>query len=207
MNFRVPDMLRIGIYGGTFSPPHKGHIEAAKAFMEQMWLDLLYIIPTAIPPHKEMETPISATDRLQMCRLAFDGIEGVYVSDTEIARGGRSYTVDTLRELSGEDRRLFLLCGTDMMLTLGQWRNPEEIFRLSYPVYIRRDSDRSLDPLIVEKITEYNNRFGKVVRRIVADPIELSSSDVRNLLAQGKSVSHLIPSAVERYIKDNHLYV
>ena len=200
-------MLRIGIYGGTFSPPHKGHIEAAKAFMEQMWLDLLYIIPTAIPPHKEMETPISATDRLQMCRLAFDGIEGVYVSDTEIARGGRSYTVDTLRELSGEDRRLFLLCGTDMMLTLGQWRNPEEIFRLSYPVYIRRDSDRSLDPLIVEKITEYNNRFGKVVRRIVADPIELSSSDVRNLLAQGKSVSHLIPSAVERYIKDNHLYV
>ena len=142
-----------------------------------------------------------------MCRLAFDGIEGVYVSDTEIARGGRSYTVDTLRELSGEDRRLFLLCGTDMMLTLGQWRNPEEIFRLSYPVYIRRDSDRSLDPLIVEKITEYNNRFGKVVRRIVADPIELSSSDVRNLLAQGKSVSHLIPSAVERYIKDNHLYV
>ena len=200
-------MIRIGIYGGTFSPPHNGHIEAAKAFMEQMWLDLLYVIPTAIPPHKEMELPISATDRLQMCRLAFDGIEGVYVSDTEIARGGRSYTVDTLRELSGEDRRLFLLCGTDMMLTLGQWRSPEEIFRLSYPVYIRRDKDRSLDPLIVEKITEYNNRFGKVVRRIVADPIELSSSDVRNMLAHGQSVSHLIPSAVEKYIKDNHLYV
>ena len=175
--------------------------------MEQMWLDILYVIPAAIPPHKEMEMPVDANHRLQMCRLAFGKTEGVYVSDMEIARGGRSYTVDTLRELSGEDRRLFLLCGTDMMLTLGQWRNPEEIFRLSYPVYIRRDSDRSLDPLIVEKITEYNNRFGKVVRRIVADPIELSSSMIREKLKNGEDVSGLIPESVEKYIRDNHLYV
>ena len=199
-------MIRIGIYGGTFSPPHNGHIQAAKAFMEQMWLDFLYVIPAALPPHKEMDVAISAKDRLEMCRHAFAGIEGIYVSDMEIRRGGRSYTVDTLRELSGEDRRLFLLCGTDMMLTLDQWRAPEEIFRLSYPVYIRRDNDRSLDATLIAKIAEYNQKYGKVVRRIVTDPIELSSSQVREALANGRDISKMVPPAVKKYIADNHLY-
>ncbi|MBQ8441436.1 MAG: nicotinate (nicotinamide) nucleotide adenylyltransferase [Clostridia bacterium] len=200
-------MTRIGIYGGTFSPPHNGHVAAAKAFMEQMWLDFLYVIPAATPPHKEMEYPVSAKDRLAMCRLAFEGMEGIYVSDLEINRGGKSYTVDTLRELSGEDRRLFLLCGTDMMLTLDQWRSPEEIFRLCYPVYIRRDNDRSLDQVIIDKIAQYQRDYGKVVRRIVTDPIELSSGQVRKMMVEGADISSLIPSKVENYIKDNHLYV
>ena len=200
-------MTRIGIYGGTFSPPHNGHLAAAKAFMEQMWLDILYVIPTAIPPHKEMELSVSAEHRLAMCRAAFSGIEGVYVSDMEIRRGGRSYTVDTLRELSGEDRRLFLLCGTDMMLTLDQWRAPEEIFQLCYPVYIRREEDHSLDEKIIQKIADYHQKYGKVVRRIVTEPLELSSSDVRRALADRSSVSEMVPSAVEKYITDNHLYV
>ena len=200
-------MTRIGIYGGTFSPPHNGHLQAAKAFMEQMWLDILYVIPTAIPPHKEMDVPVSAEDRLEMTRRAFSGMEGVYVSDMEIARGGRSFTVDTLRELSGEDRRLFLLCGTDMMLTLDQWRAPEEIFRLSYPVYIRREADRTLDQKIIDKIAEYREKYGKVVRRIVTEPIELSSNEIRTRLAESKQISHLVPASVETYIRDKHLYV
>lgn len=200
-------MTRIGIYGGTFSPPHNGHLSAARAFMEQMWLDLLYVIPTALPPHKEMEEPVSTADRLEMCRLAFGGIEGAYVSDMEIVRGGKSYTVDTLRELSGDDRRLFFLCGTDMMLTLDEWRSPEEIFRLCYPVYIRRDNDRSLDARIVQKISDYQNRFGKVVRRIVTDPIVLSSSGIRETIRAGGSVAAMVPASVEKYISDNHLYV
>lgn len=200
-------MTRIGIYGGTFSPPHNGHIAAAQAFMEQMWLDFLYVIPTSTPPHKEMDVPVDAAHRLEMCRLAFSGIEGIYVSDMELRRGGRSYTVDTLRELTGPDRRLFLLCGTDMMLTLDEWREPEEIFKLSYPVYIRRERDALLDQMIVQKIADYNQKYGKVVRRIVTEPIELSSNLVRERLANGESVSHLIPASVEKYIRDNHLYV
>ena len=199
-------MIRIGIYGGTFSPPHNGHIAAAKAFMEQMWLDFLYVIPTATPPHKEMDVPVDAAHRLEMCRLAFADVEGVYVSDMEMRRGGRSYTVDTLRELTGEDRRLFLLCGTDMMLTLDEWREPEEIFKLSYPVYIRREKDALLDKMIVQKIADYNQKYGKVVRRIVTEPIELSSNLVREKLQNGEDVSGLIPASVEKYIRDNHLY-
>ena len=200
-------MIRIGIYGGTFSPPHNGHVQAAKAFMEQMWLDILYVIPTAQPPHKEMDVEIPAKDRLEMCRLAFAGMEGVYVSDMEIARGGRSYTVDTLRELSGEDRRLFLLCGTDMVLTLDSWRAPEEIFRLCYPVYIRRDTDKSLDAPLIQKMAEYNQKYGKMVRKIVCEPIELSSSDVRTAILDGKDISKMVSPAVKKYITDNHLYV
>ena len=200
-------MTRIGIFGGTFSPPHNGHIAAARAFMEQMWLDILYVIPTALPPHKEADSLVSAQHRLEMCRLAFSGMEGVYVSDMEIQRGGRSYTVETLRELAGDDRRLFFLCGTDMMLTLDQWREPDEIFRLCYPVYIRRESDEALSEQIVKKIAEYNEKFGKVVRRIVTDPIELSSTRVRQSIQEGSLSENMLPAAVEKYISDNHLYV
>ncbi|MBQ9131514.1 MAG: nicotinate (nicotinamide) nucleotide adenylyltransferase [Clostridia bacterium] len=200
-------MTRIGIYGGTFSPPHNGHLQAAKAFMEQMWLDFLYVIPAAIPPHKAMEQPVSAAHRLDMCRAAFGGIEGIYVSDMEIRRGGKSYTVETLRELTAPDRRLFLLCGTDMMLTLDQWYCAEEIFRLCYPVYIRREKDAILDQRIPQKIAGYQEKYGKVVRRIVTEPLEISSSMVRQRMQAGSSVSDLIPAAVEKYIADNHLYV
>ncbi len=200
-------MTRVGIYGGTFSPPHNGHVAAARAFMEQMWLDFLYVIPTAFPPHKEMECGVSAAHRLEMCRQAFAGMEGVCVSDMEIVRGGRSYTVDTLRQLSGEDRRLFLLCGTDMVLTLDEWREPEEIFRLCYPTYVRREKDPLLDARIVSKISQYREKYGKVVRRIVTEPLVISSHEVRARIREGTSVSSLVPAAVEKYIVDNHLYV
>ena len=198
--------MRIGIYGGTFSPIHRGHVAAAKAFMEQMWLDILYVIPTGVTPHKEMKGDATATDRLEMCRLAFKDVDGVIVSDMEIRREGKSYTVDTLRELYHPDNRLFLLMGTDMLMTLGQWREPEEIFKLCYPVYIRREADKSLDDQIVRKIAEYNQKYGKVVRRITAPPIDLSSSTVRAVIAAGKSVKGLVDPAVEAYIKENNLY-
>ena len=200
-------MTRIGIYGGTFSPPHRAHLEAAKAFMEQMWLDFLYIIPTSASPDPDKTITANAKDRLEMCRLAFSEIEGIYVSDMEIRRGGASYTVQTLRELTGEDRRLFLLCGTDMMLSLGNWKDAEEIFSLCYPTYIRREND----PIITARITaanaDYQKRFGKIVRRIVTEPLELSSSQIRQRIQRGASISDMVPPAVEKYILDKHLYI
>lgn len=198
--------MRVGIYGGTFSPVHSGHVAAARAFMEQMWLDILYVIPAGIPPHKTMEGDATPAQRLDMCRLAFVGMEGVIVSDLEIRRAGKSYTVDTLRELYDPAGRLFLLMGTDMLLTLDRWREPEEIFRLSYPVYIRRENDTTLDATIVQKITDYQNAYGKVVRRIVAPAIELSSTDIREAIASGASIDRLVPPAVADYIRANGLY-
>ena len=199
-------MLRIGIYGGSFSPIHNGHIKAVKAFLEQMQLDFCYVIPTFIPPHKATSGVIAPEHRIRMCELAFKDTEGIVVSDIEIKRGGTSYTVDTLRELSGEDRRLFFLMGTDMLLTLDTWRSPDEIFKLCYPVYVRRESDSANDAAIIAKIAEYREKFGKTVMKIVGDPIEISSTDVRNRLAGGDDVSALIPKAVEDYIRENRLY-
>ena len=109
------DMLRVGIYGGTFAPIHNGHVAAAKAFMEQMKLDYLFVIPTYMAPHKEMTESDNPLYRLRMCELAFEGVDGVIISDVELKRGGKSYTYDTLKELQREDTRLFLLCGTDMI--------------------------------------------------------------------------------------------
>ncbi len=198
--------MRVGIYGGTFSPVHNGHVAAARAFMEQMWLDILYVIPTGVSPHKIMQGDATAADRLEMCRLAFAGMDGVIVSDMEMLREGKSYTVDTLRALTREGDRLFLLLGTDMLLTLSEWREPDEIFRLCYPVYIRREADTALDDAIVQKIIDYRERYGKVVRRIVAPPIELSSHDVRAAVAAGRPTAGMIPPAVAAYIASRGLY-
>ena len=198
--------MRVGIYGGTFSPVHNGHVAAAKAFMEQMWLDILYVIPTGVTPHKDMKGNATAADRLEMCRLAFEGMEGVIVSDLEMRREGKSYTVDTLRELYDPEGRLFLLMGTDMLMTLDTWREPDEIFRLCYPVYVRRETDGELDAPIVEKIKSYQDKYGKVVRRIVTPAIELSSTDVRAAVAEGFPIEGAVPPAVAAYIRARGLY-
>ena len=198
--------MRIGIYGGTFSPIHNGHIAAARAFMEQMWLDILYVIPTGVTPHKEMQGNATGADRLEMCRLAFAGMDGVIVSDMELKREGKSYTVDTLQELYRPEDRLFLLIGTDMLMTLDQWRSPDRIFRLCYPVYIRREQDEALNQPIIDKIAYYYKTYGRVVRRITAPAIELSSTDVRSAAAAGRPLDGMVPPAVADYIVRKKLY-
>jgi nicotinate-nucleotide adenylyltransferase len=200
-------IMRIGIYGGTFAPVHRGHVAAAEAFIRQMELDLLYVIPAAIPPHKQIDGSDDPHHRYRMCELAFAGAEKVIVSDMEIARGGKSYTVDTLNALWGEDRRLFLLMGTDMMLTLGNWYRADEIFRLAYPVYIRRERDPILEAQIVAKNKEYQEKFGRVVRRIPTEVIELASTDVRAAARQGVPLENMVPTDVAAYIRREGLYV
>ena len=101
------DKFRVGVYGGTFAPVHKGHVAAARAFMTQMKLDYMYVIPTFLPPHKSVDESDDPYHRLRMCELAFAGIDGIIVSDMEIRRGGKSYTYDTLKALSRPDARLF----------------------------------------------------------------------------------------------------
>ncbi|MBE6703579.1 MAG: nicotinate (nicotinamide) nucleotide adenylyltransferase [Ruminococcaceae bacterium] len=199
-------MMRIGIYGGTFAPVHQGHVAAAKAFLRQMELDLLYVIPAGIPPHKQIDASDDPAHRLAMCELAFADMKQVIVSDLEIKRTGKSFTVDTLRALSGEDRRLFLLMGTDMMLTLDSWREPEEIFRLCYPVYIRRERDPILEGQIVAKNQLYLQKYGKIARRLVADVIELSSTEIRERVRGGGRIAELVPAAVAEYIREKGLY-
>ena len=200
------DQLRVGIFGGTFAPVHNGHVIAAKAFMEQMKLDYLYIIPACLPPHKQISPSDDPKHRLRMCELAFADVDGVVVSDLEIARGGKSYTYDTLKELSRPDTRLFFMCGTDMVLTFDTWYRFEDIFKLCYPVYVRRENDPILTKRIVDKITEYYNKYGVMFRRIVTEPIEISSTQIRRMVAEGKDISALVPAEVAKFIREHNVY-
>lgn len=200
------DMLRVGIYGGTFAPIHNGHVAAAKAFMEQMKLDYLFVIPTYLPPHKQIDESDSPLYRMKMCELAFEGVDGVVISDVEISRGGKSYTYDTLKELQRPDTRLFLLCGTDMVLTFDRWYRFEDIFKMCYPTYVRREDDPILTKRIVAKIGEYYEKYGVMFRRIVTDPIELSSTEIRQAVKEGKDISSMVPEGVARFIREHGLY-
>ncbi len=201
------DHNRVGIYGGTFAPVHIGHVAAAKAFMEQMKLDYLFIIPTAIPPHKQIDESDDPVHRLRMCELAFEGIDGVIISDIEIRRGGKSYTYDTLKALEAPNTRLFLLCGTDMVLSFDKWYRFEDILKLCYPTYVRREKDALLDGRIIAKLGEYYEKYGVMFRKVLLEPIELSSTDVRAAVKKNKDISGMVTPAVEQYIREHRLYL
>ncbi len=201
------DHTRVGIYGGTFAPIHNGHVRAAKAFMEQMKLDYLFIIPAYLPPHKQIDESDNPIYRLRMCELAFEGVDGVVISDCEILRGGKSYTYDTLKELQRDNTRLFLLCGTDMVLTFDTWYRFEDIFKMCYPVYVRRENDPLIGNRIVSKITEYYQKYGVMFRKIITEPVELSSTDIRAAVRSGEDISTLVPEKVAQFIRENGLYL
>ena len=200
------DHARVGIYGGTFAPIHNGHVRAAKAFMEQMKLEYLFIIPTYLPPHKQIDSSDDPLYRLKMCELAFENVDGVVISDCEIARGGKSFTYDTLKELQRPDTRLFLLCGTDMVLTFDRWYRFEDIIKMCYPVYVRRENDPLMTNRVVAKISEYYEKYGVMFRKIVTEPLELSSTDVRRAVSEGRDISGLVPRGVADFIRENGLY-
>lgn len=199
--------MRIGIFGGTFSPPHMGHVRAARAFIEDIELDKLLVIPTFISPHKEGQKIEDPALRMEMCRLAFK-MERCQVSDIEIRRGGKSYTVLTLEELAEiySGAELFLLCGTDMFLTLGKWFRAEDIFKMCTIVYVRRELEERVQWEIKEKNDLYTEQFGAKIRHITLKPIELSSTEVRETNKNDGDISEMVPPEVEELIRRKGLY-
>lgn len=202
-------MMKLGIYGGTFSPPHYGHIHAALSFFKEIQLDRMLIMPTNIPPHKA-ESAISAADRLEMTRLAFADLprfgEKIFVDDYEVTKVGKSYTAETLTHFAAADQELYFLCGTDMFLTLGNWYRPDVICSMATIVLMRRESDCALDDAIVHAEKDLESRFGARILQIRIPPIEVSSSEIRQKIAEGQDVSGCLPDGVLRYIEEKKLY-
>lgn len=197
---------KIGIYGGTFSPPHLGHVAAAESFAKAIAFDKLIIMPDFLPPHKEFDGKVSAEDRLKMCELAFSHIENVEVSDLEIKRGGKSYTALTLEALSSPDTELYFLCGTDMFLTLGEWYSPERIFEHANICFIRRESDPLNDLRIDRLINEYREKYSSRIIKIPGQIIEVSSSEVRAAVKNSRQISKFLPERVYDYIVEKGFY-
>lgn len=198
---------RLGVYGGTFNPPHIGHRHAAAAFVEEAALDRLLVIPDYLPPHKEYAGGATAEERLAMARLAFAGIPKTEVSDMELCRGGKSYTSDTLAALSAPGRELLFLTGTDMFLTLPAWHEPERIFSLATIACIRRENDPHREEEIAARAAEYRATFGAKILLLRAPALEVSSSELRaGLAARDSDTGRLLPDGVYAYIRERGLY-
>lgn len=178
--------MKIGIYGGTFSPPHRGHISIAEEFLRFAELDRLLVIPAGSPPHKKVDGGADAMSRLEMCRAAFSGISPkVEVSDIEAHRTDPCYTVDTLRHFAAEGE-LYMLCGSDMFLTLDRWRDPVGIFSLCTVVCGTRVDDTDTRQSIDAAAQSYRDRFGARVMIMDHSPVEVSSTLLREALVLGE---------------------
>ena len=198
--------MKTGIYGGTFNPIHKGHLHIVEAFRKGLGLDRVLLIPTRVPPHKAAPELASPQDRFAMCQLAIQGQPWLELSDMEMRREGKSYTAETLEELSAlyPQDQFYLLMGEDMFLNLGRWYRPETIFSLASVCTAPR-SVHGMDALR-EKALEYTGTFHA---RCFLDHIPylpISSTQVRQAVARGEDVASLVPEAVARYIRERGLY-
>ena len=191
------DLLKIGIFGGTFNPVHNGHVATAKFFIERAGIDLLYVIPTNISPLKD-PAAASAQDRFEMLKLAFEGISKVAVSDIELKREGTSYTFETIGELRKmhPKSRLYYLIGDDWLVGFDTWRNYEYILANARIVVANR-SGRDLS----EELRAFRKLTGK--RPLVLDnPVVIASSTGFRAAPDAS----LVPEKVFEYIKERNLY-
>jgi len=197
--------VRIGILGGTFNPPHLGHLICAQEAYLQLGLDRVTLIPARIPPHKAVEDEPGAEHRLELCRLAIRGDEErLAVSDLEIARDGPSYTVDTLEALhsSAPDHELYLIVGGDIAAGLPDWHEPERVLSLAtLAVAKRRGTPRAaVDDALGSLQGGERTRFFRMPR------IAISSTMLRERVKSGQSIKYYVPDRVAGYIKRHHLY-
>ncbi len=206
------DALKIGVYGGTFNPIHLGHIEAARRAVETLGLEKLLLIPAGLPPHKELapDTP-GPNHRLEMTRLGLEAMElpcEGEVLDLELKREGRSYTLDTLRELKKRfpHDRIYLLMGTDMFLTFQDWRGPDKIVKLCALCAFSREAE-GMERLWEQRLRLERELGAEAVVLELPRVVEISSTQLREALAAGggEARKYLAP-AVYGYILRNGLY-
>ena len=203
--------MKIGVYGGTFNPPHLGHLTAARRAVEVLGLDKLLLIPAAIPPHKVLpECTPPPEHRLAMVEKMADAMgmsKVVEVSSLELEREGKSFTSDTLAELHRQypDSELWLLMGTDMFLTLHRWHEPQAILDLAGVCAFGR-TEQDGEALFAPQREYLAREFGaRVVTITLPDLVDISSTRLRELLARGEGSEYLLP-AVYGYILTNQLY-
>ena len=195
--------MRIGVFGGTFDPPHVGHLILAADAFEALRLDKLFFVPARAQPLKvDRPAVASASERAEMVRLAIAGDSRYSVDDAEISREGLSFTVDTLEGLSVrfEGAQLFLLLGEDSLASFDRWRKPERIRELATlaVMYRARTSGgiRTARPSLKRKGVE----------TLSTRQVDVSSTEIRQRLADGKSIRGFVPESVEKFIASRRLY-
>lgn len=191
--------MNIGIFGGTFNPPHIGHLIVVESVRDQMQFHRVLLIPSAQTPNKLDSALASADARLEMTRLAVQGNQDFLISDIEIQRRGISYTVDTITTLAGQypNARLSLIIGIDNLLEFQTWKSPKEILTLADLVVMSRPGFT---------IRDSKNDFAKLAKFVNVPQIDISGTDIRRRVKLGRSIRYLVPRPVEEYITRCHLY-
>jgi len=187
--------MRIGIFGGTFDPIHFGHLVLAEQAYEKLNLDKVIFIPSFYPPHKKSPDIASANHRYNMAKLAVQGNPRFEISDIEIKRRGRSFLIDTLRQLKTifPKAKLFFISGSDVSDTMAKWKSIDRVLSLAKFVLAKRPGYR---------LKKYN----KNISVISITELDISSSMIRNKIKTDKSIRYLMPLRVYRYIKQRGLY-
>lgn len=212
--------MRAGLFGGSFNPIHFGHLRAAEEVREAVSLDLVYFIPAASPPHKSADGLAAADHRLQMVRLATKGNRHFMVSDIEVRRAGRSYTIDTVRHFISTMRGtadLFLMIGADQFAELETWKDCEQLTRLASVIVHTRPPEGETGPPRVSLAAlsrfgysksddHYVHSSGHTLSFVATTFFPVSATLIRRKLAARKSVRYLIPADVADYIQRHTLY-
>ena len=220
--------MRTGLFGGTFNPFHRGHLMAAERVLQHFFLDRLYVIPCRVPPHKSPAYLAPAAQRIRMVQLTLPADTRYRLSDVEIQRSGPSFTIDTVDHfrtqiIPGAD--LFLIMGLDAFLEIHTWKHRQRLLESVQPVVVSRcledgmpthDDVRQLDDYIRDRLSgEYHyletqtcwRRTDKNrIHLLPTTPVAISSSQIRQRIRAGKTISDLVSPAVNAYIKEKELY-
>lgn len=213
--------LKLGIFGGTFDPIHLGHLRTAEEIKEAMGLEKVYLIPSALPPHKARRSLAPFRDRLAMVQLAVGDSTDLEALDLEGNRAGPSYSVETLKELHhlfSPDHEIFFILGIDAFLEINTWREYSTLFEYAHFVIVDRPgyvpearetlfSDLGIGIEKTEKPGVFTVSSGKTITLITTTLMDISSTQIRGLVEEGKSIRFLVSGDVARYIRKKQLYL
>ncbi len=207
---RVKDHLqtppKIGIFGGTFNPIHLGHLRLAEDVREEFLLDKVIFVPANIPPHKKLNGNVTAADRMKMIEMSISGNSYFEVNDIEIRKGGVSYTIDTAKYLyENYDffKKPYFILGSDQAISIKTWKKIDELSKLFSFVVLIRKEERARIPEVKNLMKNLNIESFFFTGR----EIDITSSEIRKRLREGKSIRYLVKDEVLNYILENRLYI
>ncbi len=199
-------LKKLGISGGTFDPIHLGHLIVAESVRERYALDRIIFIPAGMPPHKDNKLISAAAHRSFMVKASIAGNPYFDISEIELARGGTTYTVDTLRELKSiyPAAKLFFITGADVVPDLARWKEPRILFSMCEVIAVLRPGFKKA--VFLNEVRKLTEQYGAVIHTDELPLIDISSTDIRNRVKEGKSIRYLVTEPAEKFISVHGLY-